>query len=100
CVGAGPRDAANFRPGADRARRAVLAKAVAAATKARGEAEAKAAEAYKTLERNPELAVFLQKLASMEAVSKERATLILDQNTPPFDLLRNTNAPARPAGKK
>ena len=44
--------------------------------------------------------MFLQKLSSMETVSKERATLILDQNTPPFDLLRGTNAPSRPAGKK
>jgi hypothetical protein len=44
--------------------------------------------------------VFLQKLASMEAVTKAQTTLILDPSTPPFDLLRGTNGPARPAGKK
>jgi modulator of FtsH protease HflC len=98
--GEGEREAAKIRSAADRERSELLARAEAEATKARGEAEAKAADAYKTLEKNPELAVFLQKLASMEAVSKERATLILDQNTPPFDLLRGTNAPARPAGRK
>lgn len=98
--GEGDREASIIRSKADRERNELLAKAEAEATKLRGEAEKEAAKAYKTLEQNPELAVFLQKLASMEAVSKERATLILDQNTPPFDLLRGTNAPARPAGKK
>lgn len=92
--GEGDRDATKIRSTADRERSEKLAAAEAAATEMRGEAEKEAAEAYKKLERNPALAVFLQKLASMEQVSKERATLILDQNTPPFDLLRSTNAPA------
>ena len=73
---------------------------IALKEEASADLEAEAAKAYKTLEQNPELAVFLQKLASMEQVSKERATLILDQNTPPFDLLRGTNSIVRPAGKK
>ncbi|MFA6545419.1 MAG: protease modulator HflC [Limisphaerales bacterium] len=98
--GEGEREAAIIRSEADRKRNELLAKADADATKLRGQAEAEAAKAYKTLEQNPELAVFLQKLASMEQVSKERATLILDQNTPPFDLLRANTAPVRPAGKK
>lgn len=98
--GEGEREATKIRSAADRERNELLAKAEAEATKLRGQAEAEAAKAYKILEQNPELAVFLQKLASMEQVSKERATLILDQNTPPFDLLRATNSPARPAGKK
>lgn len=98
--GEGEREATKIRSAADRERNELLAKAEAEATKLRGEAEAEAAKAYKTLEQNPELAVFLQKLASMEQVSKERATLILDQNTPPFDLLRGTNSVVRPAGKK
>lgn len=92
--GEGDRDATKIRSTAERERSEKLADAEAAATRMRGEAEKEAAEAYKKLEGNPALAVFLQKLASMEQVSKERATLILDQNTPPFDLLRSTNAPA------
>ncbi|MEQ2005505.1 MAG: protease modulator HflC [Limisphaerales bacterium] len=98
--GEGDREANIIRSEADRKRSELLAKAEAEATTLRGQAEAEAAKAYKTLEQNPELAVFLQKLASMEQVSKERATLILDQNTPPFDLLRGTNSIVRPAGKK
>ena len=98
--GEGEREAAIIRSEADRKRNELMAKAEAEATKLRGQAEAEAAKAYKTLEQNPELAVFLQKLASMELVSRERATLVLDQNTPPFDLLRSTNAPVRPAAKK
>lgn len=98
--GEGESKASIIRSEADRKRSELLAKAEADATTSRGEAEAKAAIAYKTLEKNPNLAVFLQKLASMEQISKERTTLILDQNTPPFDLLRSTNAPVRPAGTK
>ncbi len=98
--GEGDREASIIRSKADRERSELLAKAEAEATTLRGKAEAEAAKAYKTLEQNPGLAVFLQKLASMEQVSKERATLILDQNTPPFDLLRSTNALVRPAGLK
>jgi len=98
--GEGEREASIIRSEADRKRNELLAKAEADATELRGKAEAEAAKAYKVLEQNPGLAVFLQKLASMEQVSKERATLVLDQNTPPFDLLRATNAPQpRPAGK-
>ena len=36
---------------------------------------------------NPELAIFLIKLSALEQTLKERSTLILDERTPPFDLL-------------
>ncbi len=98
--GEGDRDATKIRSTAERERSEKLADAEAAATRSRGEAEKEAAKAYKTLEQNKELAVFLQKLASMEAIAKERTTLILDQNSSPFDLLRSTNSLVRPAGTK
>lgn len=98
--GEGDRDATKIRSSAERERSEKLADAEAAATRSRGEAEKEAAKAYKTLEQNKELAVFLQKLASMEAIAKERTTLILDQNSSPFDLLRSTNSLGRPAGTK
>ncbi len=98
--GEGDRDATKIRSTAERERSEKLAAAEAAATRSRGEAEKEAAKAYKTLEQNKELAVFLQKLASMEAIAKERTTLILDQNSSPFDLLRSTNSLVRPAGTK
>lgn len=98
--GEGDRDATKIRSSAERERSEKLADAEAAATRSRGEAEKEAAKAYKTLEQNKELAVFLQKLASMEAIAKERTTLILDQNSSPFDLLRSTNSLVRPTGTK
>ncbi|MEN9573872.1 MAG: Modulator of FtsH protease HflC [Verrucomicrobiota bacterium] len=98
--GEGDRDATKIRSTAERERSEKLADAEAAATRSRGEAEKEAAKAYKTLEQNKELAVFLQKLASMETIAKERTTLILDQNSSPFDLLRSTNSLVRPAGTK
>lgn len=98
--GEGDRDATKIRSTAERERSEKLADAEAAATRSRGEAEKEAAKAYTILEKNKELAVFLQKLASMEAIAKERTTLILDQNSSPFDLLRSTNSLVRPAGTK
>ena len=60
----------------------------------RGSAEAEAAKYYEIMEKNPELAIFLQKLNTLEQTLKERSTLILDGQTPPFDLLRNAGRPA------
>lgn len=65
----------------------ILATAEAKVIELRGAAEAEAAKSYHTLERNPELAIFLQKLTTLESSLKERSTLILDERTPPFDLL-------------
>ncbi len=64
-----------------------LAAAEAKVIELRGAAEAEAAKSYQTLERNPELAIFLQKLTTLESSLKDRSTLILDERTPPFDLL-------------
>lgn len=74
-----------------------MARAESEATVIRGEAEAKAAEALKTFRENPELAVFLIKLEALEKALKEKATLVLDLRTPPFDLLQG-EAALPPAG--
>lgn len=95
--GEAQREVEKIRSAAERQRNEILAKAEAEAIRIRGEAEAEAAKSYQVLESNPSLAVFLQKLRSMEQVTKERTTLILDQRTPPFDLLSGTNAPVTPA---
>jgi membrane protease subunit HflC len=77
----------------------LLAGAESEATKIKGQAEAKAADSLKVLEQSPELAIFLQKLTSLESILKERSTLILDPRTPPFDLLRGTNQLPTTPGK-
>jgi len=93
------REVEKIRSTAERERNELLARAEADAIRIRGQAEAEAAKAYQVFEKNPELAVFLQKNQSLGAVMKTRTTLIFDQRTPPFDLLTGTNAPARPAAK-
>jgi len=65
----------------------ILAQAEAQAKVLRGEAEAASAKYYKEFEKNPELANFLFNLNALEGSLKENATLILDPNTPPFNLL-------------
>ena len=59
--------------------------------------EKEAAKHYAVFEQNPELANFLLKLNGLELFLKDRTTLILDQGTPPIDLLRppNSNAPKK-----
>ena len=69
----------------------ILAKAKAKAKVLRGEAEAASAKYYKEFEKNPELANFLFNLNALEGSLKENATLILDPNTPPFNLLTQPN---------
>jgi modulator of FtsH protease HflC len=89
---------------ADFERDKVLAKADADAMRIRSEGDAEAAKSFKVFAEQPELAIFLYKLTALELVLKERATLILDNNTPPFDLLKETaikppGSPAKSAGQ-
>jgi modulator of FtsH protease HflC len=87
----GERESINIRSAADRDRARILADAEAKATGIRGAADAEAAQYYASFEKNPELAILLQKLAALEASLKDRATLVVDPNTPPFDLLDPKN---------
>ncbi len=89
--------AIDIRSEADSERIKTLAQAEARVIELRGSAEAEAAKYYEIMEKNPELAIFLQKLTTLEQTLKERSTLILDERTPPFDLLKGG---ARPMDKK
>lgn len=84
----GDRRAQDIRSAAEKEKADILAAAESQARIIRGEAEAKAAKALKTFEQNPELAVFLIKLDTLESALREKATLVLDPRTPPFDLLQ------------
>ena len=85
------RDAKMLKAEADLKANEILAKAEAQAKVLRGEAEAASAKYYKEFEKNPELANFLFNLNALEGSLKENATLILDPNTPPFNLLTQPN---------
>ena len=96
----GEREATIIKSGADKERADILSKADAEATRIRGEAEAEAAKYYEVFEKNPELAILLLKLNALEQSLKDHSTLILDQRTPPFDLLNGGKQPAANAAKK
>lgn len=85
----GARQAADKMAEAEKDRETILASAEAAATKARGEADAAAAEHLKILKQNDNLAIFLRKLQSVEKTTKERTTLVLDPSSPPYDVLKS-----------
>jgi membrane protease subunit HflC len=84
----GEAEAIRIRAEADRVRQETLAHADAEAMTIRGQAEAEAAKHFAVFQREPELASFLIQLNSLANSLKERSTLVLDPQTPPFNLLR------------
>ena len=84
----GKKNAAIIKSNADSLRRKMLAEAQAKAKEIMAEGDAEAAKYYAVFQQQPELAKFLKKLSSLEKVMKSDTTLILDTNTPPFDLLK------------
>ena len=65
----------------------IKAKSQAEAKKIRGEGDARAAEFYSAFLENPELANFLRRLETLRKTLNERTTIILDKDTPPFQLM-------------
>jgi membrane protease subunit HflC len=93
----GVAQAAIIKSGADRQASEMINNAVASATRIRAEGEAEAAQTLPVFEQNPQLANFLLRVDAIKAALNQRATLILDERTPPFDLFRNL--PANPPGQ-
>ena len=92
--GEGAKEAQTIRTGADKEAAGILDEARAKAIEIGGAAEATASASYKVLQQNPELAIFLFQRKALESL-KERTTIIVDQNTTPFNLMRQgslTNA--------
>lgn len=89
----GEREAKITRAEADSTANQILADARASAIQITGQAEAKASEYYKVLQQNPELANFLFQRNALEQSLKDRTTLILDQQTPPFNMLGGATPP-------
>lgn len=88
-----------IRSDANRKSAEMLANADAQAIRIRGEGEAAAQKYYAVFAQEPELAILLWKLDTLIESTKDRTTLILDQNVPPFDLLQgiSTNLLKRPS---
>ena len=84
----GEAEAIRIRAEADRVKQETLARADAEAMKLRGAAEAEAAKNFAVFQQEPELASFLIQLNALGNSLKERSTLVLDPQTPPFNLLK------------
>jgi len=91
----GKSDAQKIQSAADAEAAKTIANAQATATRIRAEGEAEAAKTLPVFQQNPDLAVFLLRIGALQQSLNQRATLIFDERTPPFDLFRNlpTNAP-------
>lgn len=84
----GEAEAQKIRSTAEREAAGKLAEAESKATQIRGQGEAEAAGSLEIFGREPALASLLFRLSALEASLKDRATLVFDQQTPPFDLFR------------
>ena len=84
----GNRDAEIIRAKADHDRQVKISDAEAKATGIRAEGDAAAMDAFKAFQQNEELAIFLRKLDAIRKL-KDRQTVIIDTNTPPWDLLKS-----------
>ncbi len=92
---AGEAEAAKIKSAADSQSASMLADADAEATRIKGEAQREALKSFAIFQQNPELANFLLNLNAMEASLKDRATLIFDNHTQPYNLFQgiSTNLP-------
>jgi membrane protease subunit HflC len=91
----GKSEAQKIQSAADAEAAKTVANAQATATRIRAEGEAEAAKTLPVFQQNPELAIFLLRIGALQQSLNQRATLIFDERTPPFDLFRNlpTNSP-------
>ena len=87
-ISQGSVEANTIRTEANRKRQELLAAAEARAKIIRGKGDAEAARYYKDLEANPELAMLLRDLESLEITLKDRTTFIVPTDTEPFKLLQ------------
>ena len=95
----GEEAATKIKSAANRQSAEMIADADAQALQIKGQGEAEAIKSLAILQQNPELANFNMKISALEQLLKEKSTLILDQSTPPLDLLQS-GKPATGAAQK
>jgi len=66
----------------------LLAAAEARAKAVRAQGDAEAAQYYKMLEQDPELAMFLRDIDALKRILEQRSTVVISADTEPFKLLR------------
>ena len=87
-IARGQAEAAKIITDANLKKTKLLAAAEARAKEIRGRGDAKAAEYYKMLEEEPELAMFLRNIEALEKILKERSTIVIRDDSEPFKLLK------------
>jgi membrane protease subunit HflC len=93
----GEKQATIIKSAADRQAADTISQATAAATRIQGEAVAEAAKTLPVFQQNPELAIFLLSINTLQKTLDQRSTLIFDERTPPFNLFQHlpTNSPGQ-----
>jgi membrane protease subunit HflC len=86
----GNAEAIKIRANADRQANITLANAKADADRIKGLGVAEAAKTLPIFQQNPELEVFMLRIDALKASLNQKATLIFDQRTPPFDLFQGS----------
>lgn len=86
---AGREEAERIKTEADLEARKIIADAEASATRIRGEGDRLAASELVVFSENPKLAEFLTKIEALRNSLSDRTTLVLDTDTPPFDLFKS-----------
>ncbi len=81
-------EANKIRTDVDRKSRELIAAAEARAKVIRGKGDAEAAKYYKMLDEDPELAMLLRNLESLEEILKDRTTFVVPTDKEPFNLLQ------------
>ena len=82
--------AIEIRANADRQANITLANAKADADRIKGLGVAEAAKTLPIFQQNPDLEVFMLRIDALKAALNQKATLIFDQRTPPFDLFQGS----------
>ena len=83
----GEGEANKIKAEADSERDRILAMAETEAKRIMGEGDALAAKHYGIFSENEELAIFLRKLDALKGTLKDKTTIVLDTDMPPYDLL-------------
>lgn len=87
-IAQGNAEATKIKTDADSKRTELLAAAEARAKAIRGQGDAEAAQYYKMLEADPELAMFLRDVDALKKILQERSTIVFSADTEPFKLLK------------
>ncbi|NLF16245.1 MAG: protease modulator HflC [Lentisphaerae bacterium] len=95
----GLREAQRIRAEADREASDTVARAQAESKRIRAEGDEQAAKSYAVFQQSPELAAFLRKLDALRLTLSEKTTLVVDTNTPPYDLFLKGATDIDPGGR-